>query len=46
VIDKNLSALLDLCDHHHIIEKGRVVWHGDSAALREDAKLREQYLSA
>lgn len=46
VIDKNLSALLDLCDHHHIIEKGRVVWHGDSAALRSDAALREQYLSA
>lgn len=46
VIDKNLTALLDLCDHHHIIEKGRVVWHGDSAALRSDAALREQYLSA
>lgn len=46
VIDKNLSALLDLCDHHHIIEKGRVVWHGDSASLRSDAALREQYLSA
>ncbi len=46
VIDKNLSALLDLCDHHHIIEKGRVVWHGDSAALRADSQLRQQYLSA
>ena len=46
VIDKNLSALLDLCDHHHIIEKGRVVWHGDSAALRADSALRQQYLSA
>jgi branched-chain amino acid transport system ATP-binding protein len=46
VIDKNLSALLDLCDHHHIIEKGRVVWHGDSNALRADAQLRQQYLSA
>ncbi len=46
VIDKNLSALLDLCDHHHIIEKGRVVWHGDSAALRADSQMREKYLSA
>jgi branched-chain amino acid transport system ATP-binding protein len=46
VIDKNLSALLDLCDHHHIIEKGRLVWHGDSAALRADSQLRQQYLSA
>ncbi|MFM7332200.1 MAG: ABC transporter ATP-binding protein [Brachymonas sp.] len=46
VIDKNLSALLELCDQHYIIEKGRVVWHGDSAALRADAGLRQQYLSA
>jgi branched-chain amino acid transport system ATP-binding protein len=46
VIDKNLSALLDLCDHHYIIEKGRVVWHGDSASLRSDTDLRQQYLSA
>lgn len=46
VIDKNLSALLDLCDHHHIIEKGRVVWHGTSGQLRADSNLREKYLSA
>ncbi len=46
VIDKNLSALLDLCDQHTIIEKGRVVWSGDSAALRSNADLRAQYLSA
>jgi branched-chain amino acid transport system ATP-binding protein len=46
VIDKNLSALLDLCDHHHIIEKGRVVWHGSSEELRANSELREKYLSA
>src|SRR5690606_25018644 len=27
-IDKNLSAMLPLADHHYIVEKGRVAWHG------------------
>src|ERR1700704_2388443 len=30
VIDKNVGALLALADHHHIVEKGRVVWTGTS----------------
>ena len=33
VIDKNLVALKPLADRHHIIEKGRIAWQGDSAAL-------------
>ncbi len=33
VIDKNVGQLLQLADRHVVIEKGRVVWHGDSAAL-------------
>jgi branched-chain amino acid transport system ATP-binding protein len=34
VIDKNIGPLMRLADHHVILEKGRVVWSGDSAALR------------
>jgi len=44
VIDKNLDALCGLADRHYIIEKGRIVWRGDSAALRADAKLQTRYL--
>jgi len=44
VIDKNLDALTRLADRHYIIEKGRVVWTGTSAALRADAGLRQRYL--
>jgi branched-chain amino acid transport system ATP-binding protein len=46
VIDKNLASLLALCDQHLILEKGRIVWRGDSAALKSDAQLRDKYLSA
>jgi len=45
VIDKNVDALLRLCDRHHIVEKGRVVWQGSSRALAADRVLRDRYLS-
>jgi branched-chain amino acid transport system ATP-binding protein len=45
VVDRNLAALLRLCDRHHIVEKGRVVWQGTSTELAADAEARERYLS-
>jgi branched-chain amino acid transport system ATP-binding protein len=39
VIDKNIGPLARLADHHYIVEKGRIAWHGDSRALLADPKL-------
>ncbi|MCB1858738.1 MAG: ABC transporter ATP-binding protein [Gammaproteobacteria bacterium] len=44
VIDKNLDALLTLADRHYIMEKGRVVWCGDSGALSASRDLQSRYL--
>ncbi len=44
VIDKNIQMLTRIADRHHIIEKGRTVWTGTSAALVEDDALRHRYL--
>jgi len=44
LIDKNLRALLDLADRHHIVEKGRVVWHGTSLELSANRELHHRYL--
>lgn len=44
VIDKNLDALMRLADWHYIMEKGRVVWSGDSPALAVAPELRSRYL--
>lgn len=44
VIDQNLDALMRLADRHYIMEKGRIVWTGDSAALGADADLRHRHL--
>ena len=44
VVDKNLKSLLPLANRHYILEKGRIVWSGDSAALAAERKLHERYL--
>jgi len=44
VIDKNLSALMALADRHVVIEKGRIVWSGTSAALAAERDRVEAYL--
>lgn len=45
ITDKNLHALLSLCDRHHVMEKGRCVWQGSSTEFRADASVRERYLA-
>jgi branched-chain amino acid transport system ATP-binding protein len=44
LIDKNLAAVLRLADREVIIEKGRTVWCGTSAELRESPVVRDIYL--
>ena len=44
LIDKNVNALAHLADRHYIIEKGRVVWQGSSAALKDSADVQHRYL--
>lgn len=44
VIDKNLGPLMDLADRHFVMEKGKVVWSGDSAALRAEPRIVHEYL--
>lgn len=44
VVDKNVDALARIADRHYIIEKGRVVWTGDSRTLLADEELQHRYL--
>ena len=44
VIDKNVGALLKLADRHYVLERGTVVWHGDSRQLRAEPEIIHQYL--
>jgi len=44
LIDKNLAAVMRLADWHVVIEKGRVVWQGDSAALAAAPEIRDTFL--
>lgn len=44
VVDKNIDALASFADRHVVIEKGRVVWTGSSAALMSDPTLKDRFL--
>ena len=44
VIDKYVQRLIALADRHTIVERGRVVWSGDSAALSTDPGLWQRYI--
>ncbi len=45
VVDKYVHRLVGLADRHVILERGRVVWQGDSAALNADRSLWARYLT-
>ena len=44
VIDKNVDALTRVGDHHYIIERGSVVWEGDSDNLNSNEEIKHRYL--
>lgn len=44
LIDSNHGALMQLADRHYIMEKGRITWTGDSAALAAAVDVRSRYL--
>ena len=44
VIDKYVRKLVELADHHTIVERGRTAWRGSSRALSADSALWHRYL--
>jgi branched-chain amino acid transport system ATP-binding protein len=44
VIDKNLTDLMKIADRHYIMEKGAIVWNGDSRQLGADSDIQRRYL--
>lgn len=44
IIDKNLDELMKIADRHYIMEKGHVVWAGDTDQLATHHELKSRYL--
>ncbi len=44
LVDKNLNDLMNIADRHYVVEKGVVVWGGDSDTLRSETWIRDEYL--
>ena len=44
VVDKNVADLIKLANRHYVLEKGKVVWTGNSDELRASEDIQHQYL--
>ena len=44
IIDKHINKLKILADYHYIIEKGHIVWSGNSEALDADEQVTQKYI--
>ncbi len=44
LIDKNIDEFAHIADTHYIVEKGQVVWQGQSDELLGDGELKSNYL--
>ncbi len=44
LIDKNLDDLCRIADNHYIIEKGQIVWSGNSSTLLGSPEIKNKYL--
>ena len=44
VIDKHLDSLFSIADNHYVMEKGRIVWTGKTAELKNDSEIKSRYL--
>jgi branched-chain amino acid transport system ATP-binding protein len=44
LIDKNVQSLIRIADRHYLIERGRIVWSGASAALAAAPDVQHRYL--
>ena len=44
IVDKNIEALSSIADRHYIMEKGEIVWSGDSPTLIGNKEIQHRYL--
>ena len=44
VIDKNIDELTRIADHHFVLEKGSIVWHGSNDELLADTSVIDSFL--
>jgi branched-chain amino acid transport system ATP-binding protein len=44
VVEQNAEIALSVADHAAVIDRGRIAWTGEAAALREDRALRQRLL--
>lgn len=44
IVDKYVHRLMEIADHHVVLEKGQCVWQGDSTSLAKASDVWQRYL--
>ena len=44
IVEQNAEIALSVADHAAVIDRGRIVWTGDAATLKDDTALRQRLL--
>ena len=44
IVDQNLKWLMQVADHHYVMDRGRIVFHGTLGRAAQNPQLIEQYL--
>jgi branched-chain amino acid transport system ATP-binding protein len=44
IVEQNAEIALSVADHAAVIDRGRIVWSGDAATLKDDRALRQRLL--
>jgi len=45
IVDKNINDLLKIANYHYVLEKGNIVWHGDTHDLENRKDIINTYLT-
>ncbi len=45
IVDKNINDLLNIANYHYVLEKGKIVWHGNSENLINNKEIIENHLA-
>lgn len=44
IVEQNVGRALDISSHAYVLERGRIVRHGESKALASEPAIRKSYL--
>ena len=45
LVEQNVDMCLKIADHHHVIDQGKIIFHGSQSEFYEHPEIKDRYLS-